>query len=621
MRKKYLYAAAALILSAPTFTAAQTGAQPTPAPRAAGPQQQQQRPRQAPTAFDLIDYGVEIEPEPRLVVMMAALDAAGWDPTPKGVEPSVFRRTLRKEQEGLDPALRKRMQDFYESNRLKGDDSTPAEQAARYVSLAYTLGPAPAFEAPPRSEDLPSGVLGVLDFVPLLREFYKQSAMDERVARYLRMHQEEGRRMRQPTIEMVRTVLTYLHTRPELSIVETIRPAAPAKSDAKKKTEQQQARPIVREKARRFRLVPDLLAAPGAINFRVIGDDYHAIAPFDTDPTSSEVRRAYILYVVDPLILRYGRDISAKRLELKLLLDEQRARNPGVTPDVFLSVARSLVAAADARIEETGRLRELQLRTSARLKEARDEAARALIVKESGAERRELEDVSAARLSEAYERGAVLSFYFAEQLRGLEASGFDISNFFGDMVTAVDPAREGRRLAESAEAVKRHREARERARKEAASGEVAADAASSGRRASLVKSLGEVNEMLRLGNYAEAEGRLRLLLKDNPNEPSVYFGLAQAASLSAQDAFDEALQAQRLRTALQLYQDTIRAASPDSDAALVSRAHAASGRILAHLERATEAVKEFDAAIRIGDVKGGAYREAVAERQKLSPQP
>src|SRR3712207_6971310 len=42
--------------------------------------------------FDLAEYGVRIEPDERLIVMMAALDAAGFDPTPAGREPNLFRR-------------------------------------------------------------------------------------------------------------------------------------------------------------------------------------------------------------------------------------------------------------------------------------------------------------------------------------------------------------------------------------------------------------------------------------------------------------------------------------------------------------------------------------------------
>ena len=97
---------------------------------------------------------------------MAALDVAGLDPTSTGRQPSAFRTKLRKDLANLDPTLREKMKTFYERNRLPSP-ATPADQAARYVSLALALGPSPSFDAPERSEDLPAGLLEVLDFAPL----------------------------------------------------------------------------------------------------------------------------------------------------------------------------------------------------------------------------------------------------------------------------------------------------------------------------------------------------------------------------------------------------------------------------------------------------------------------
>jgi len=66
----------------------------------------------------------------------------------------------------------------------------------------------------------------------------------------------------------------------------------------------------------------------------------------------------------------------------------------------------------------------------------------------------------------------------------------------------------------------------------------------------------------------------------------------------------------------------VMAASPDTDGALISRARVASGRILLFLERKEDALKEFDAAIALGEAAGGAaYREALAEKRKLTGQP
>ncbi|HVF55772.1 MAG TPA: hypothetical protein VM934_06455 [Pyrinomonadaceae bacterium] len=647
MKKQFLILSLAALLCGQTVaqgrqtTSSQTTgrAAPSTKPQQQAPAGQEQRPPMAPRmgSLDLTDYGIEIEPDERLIVVLAALDAAGWNPLPTGAQPSVFRERMRKDQAALDPALRQRMQDFY--NRYKLPDPppwpdktrpkplppSPAEQAARYVSLAYTLGPAPNFEAPARSDDLPKGLLDVLDFAPLVREFYRKSGMDERLSTYVKMYRAEGDRMRGTTIEMARSVLSYLNTRPVTTIVERVPTsgdaAAAAQDDKKKKREPQKKVTMLREKGRRFRIVPELLAAPGAINFRVISDDYYVITPQGTDPRSSELRRGYIQYIVDPLVLRFGREIAAKKVDIKQILDAERTRTGrDITPDVYLAVARSMVAAADARMNETARLNALQTEISNRLKSATDDTARDRIVTESKERQAAIKDATIAQLAEDYESGAVLSFYFAGQLRGLEQSGFDLASFIPDMLASITP-HESNRPLEYAEAVARHQEARQKSQQARANGADGGATVVDENRAALIEKLGKVDDLLRLNDYAGAESRLLALKDEYKTEPRVYYGLGQAARLSAQDAIDEAVQAERLNRALGHYQQAVLLASADTDTALISRAYVARGRILAFLDRREEAIKEFDKAIALRDIKDGAYKEAVAERSKLAGQP
>lgn len=639
MMKKYLTLLLAALVSAQAAAAASprrqkpqsqpkpsgaqaTGQQPAPQQQPA-PRQQQRR---EPDAPDLNAYGIQISPDPRLIAMMAALDAAGWDPTPAGSPPSVFREAVRRDTAALDPALRGRMREFFERYAFKDipDDPattdvneavryTPADQAARYVSLAYTLGQPPAFEAPQRSDDLPSGVLDVLDFVPLLREFYKQSGMDARVGAYVQQYRAAGERLRAPSIDMARSVLAYLNTRPETTVVERVKVADTSASKKKK-----DAKPVTvtHERDRRFRIVPDLLAAPGAVNFRATGDDYYAIVPADIDPRQSEIRRAYLQFVIDPLVARFSRDVAARREEIKQLLERERARRGrDLSPDVFLAVARSLVAAADVRMEAAARTRALQVETSRRLQAATTQAQKDSALADSKTMLASVEDSATAQLADSYERGAVLSFYFAEQLKGLEGSGFDVSNFISPMIADFKPDREMIRPAEYASAIARVREARARAAAERASAVESAPADPA--RAALVKSLADVDELLRVRNYEEAETRLTALRERNRSEPLVYLALGQTASLSAQEAFDENLQAERLNKALAHFRQAILLSTPDTDRAIVLRAHLASGRIFAHLERNDDAVKEFDAVINSSDPTNRFHQEAVAEKKKL----
>jgi hypothetical protein len=603
--------AGAVAYSQTNPSAGQSRPTPTPAP---SPQPRVQQRESA--SFDLSDYGVTLQPEPRLIIMMAALEAAGFDPTTSGGDPSVFRAQVRKDLADLDPDLRSRLRTFYERNKLPAP-ATAADQAARYVSLAFALGPPPTLEAPERSEDLPSSLLEVLDFAPLVRDFYRQSRIQENLVSYTRAYQAEGDRLRVPTSEMVRAVLSYLHTRP--ITVSQERVAVKAPTTGKKNAPQAYT---MRDRERHFVIVPDLLGATGAINFRVIGDEYYAILPEGTDPTSSELRRGYLQYTVDPLVLRFNREIAARRDQIKLVIAEREKAGAAVSPDIFIAVSRSLVAAADARYEEARKLETLNREARARLAGAKDDASRLVITKDLQTATRATEDETVARLADDYERGAVLAFFFAEQLKGIESSGFDVAGFFVDMIQSFDPAREGKRLTENADARQRGmaaRQARLSARRVEPDAPVfsAADAA---RAAALVKKLSEIEQTLRLKDYENAELRLRDLLKEYSREPRIFFALGQTASLAAADATDEDVQAERLKRALTNYRFAVEASSPETDRALLSRAHEAMGRIYAFLENNSEAAKEFDETIRIGDIPGGAYKEAVAGRNKL-PQP
>jgi len=570
-------------------------------------------PQRQGAAFELSEYGVDLQADQRLIVVMAALDAAGFDPLPAGREVTGFRAKVRKDLAGLDPDLQARLKTSYERNRLPAP-ATTADQAARYISLALALGSVPSLEAPARDDDMPAGLLEVLDFAPLVQEFYRRSGIADHMVEYVRAYQAEGDRLRTPATEMVRSLLTYLHTRPIMTSSERIVVKAPTA----KKGNKEVTKYDYRTKDRRFLILPDLLAPRGAINFRIITDDYYAIVPEGTDPTASELRRAYLQYVIDGLVLRYNRDVSLRRDAIKQLLNERQKAGAQVSPDVFLTVGRSLVAAADARYVEMRALDALGRSNRARLATVKTDAERAEITKNSQTQIKAIQDETVARLAEEYEKGAVLSFFFADQLKGIESAGFDLSNFFPDMIASFDAAREGRRPSEYAETVQRAtaaRAARQAARNAAENANVDVPTA---RDTALVKDLATVEETLRRKDYTDAEARLKEMIPKYPGEPRIFFALAQTASLAAMDATDQEVQAQRLNRALGQYRLAIAASSPETDKAILSRAHESMGRINAFLENTAEAMKSFDEAIKLGDVRGGAYREALEGKKKLT---
>ena len=61
-------------------------AQTVPAATPQRPGAQSQPQQRQPAPFDVSEYGVDFQADPRLIVVMAALEAAGFDPIPAGRE-------------------------------------------------------------------------------------------------------------------------------------------------------------------------------------------------------------------------------------------------------------------------------------------------------------------------------------------------------------------------------------------------------------------------------------------------------------------------------------------------------------------------------------------------------
>ncbi|MEJ7711402.1 MAG: hypothetical protein WKF84_16450 [Pyrinomonadaceae bacterium] len=228
MKRLLLFSCCALLVTLNAFAQGRT-ASPASTPMPQAPV------RQASATQGLTEYGVTFQPEPRLIIMMAALEAAGFDPTPANRQPSELRLDIRQAQSGISEDLRQRMRNFYENNRYKEPGVTPAQQAARYVSLALALGAPPSLDVPERSDDLPGDVLEVLDFAPLLREFYRASNISERLPSYVELHRKQGEALRSQTAEMVRSVLSYLHMRPMITAIDRV--PVKSESSSKKKKE------------------------------------------------------------------------------------------------------------------------------------------------------------------------------------------------------------------------------------------------------------------------------------------------------------------------------------------------------------------------------------------------
>jgi tetratricopeptide (TPR) repeat protein len=405
---------------------------------------------------------------------------------------------------------------------------------------------------------------------------------------------------------MVSDLLTYLQTRPQIFYAERV--STETQRTSSRRTTLRTVE--TRERERRFFIVPELLSPVGNVVFSNIKDDYYAVLPPETDLGFSEARRAYLQFVIDPLVINSSKEIAVIREGVKQILDERRRSNPAVSPDVYLAVSRSLVAAIDAKQLEVERTQIATAQARQRLETLTNDDEKRLVTAELRSAIENFADDTVLRLSDDYDRGAILAFYFAEQLKGIEDSGFNISASMREMILSFDPAAEPKRVEQFAAARKRAEAARDERRSRPSAVSVIENP--------VTNKLIEIQATITARNYSKASADLQSLLKENPSEPRIFFNIGRVASLEAETTEDDDEQRAKLFEAKVAYENVIRIAEKQRvDSALMSLSYVALGRIYEFYGDRTYAIGIYDAAIRIGPVTGGAYDQAFVAKQRL----
>jgi len=582
---------------------------------------------QVPAGSSLSNYGVRIEPDKRVILVLATLDAARTENEKGELVPVMktslseqgkqFRELLGSDLAGMNEGLRRRISTFVLAHKRRNPKVTDDQLIAPFISMAYALSPAPELADPVVTSDLPGNLLDVLDFAPLVRDLYRTTNIGANLNDYVKKYQAASDSLVTPSArEMVGELLRYLHTKPQLATFEKV-VTQTQKSGSKRQTLE---KTTFRERERRFIIVPELLAPAGYVNFVNIKDDYYVVIPAETDLTNSEVRRAFVQFVIDPLVLANAKDIESVRPGIKQLLDERRKVDSTTSPDVFLTITRSLVAAIDARqIEHVKNL-------------IATDAARAKIASMGGSDptkkvaqdlekfTQESADETILRLSEDYDKGALLAFYFADQLRGVESSQTDIAASMREMILSFDAAKEAGRYGSYSEARARAIAAREKRRLNPQVMTVAENP--------VTTKLLAIQETIKAKNYTQAEIDLKKLLDQNPSEPRVYFNIGRLAAISAESIDADAESAKQRAKYLEAkiaFENVLRidiaqkkiSSGPQVDPTLVSLTYVSLGRIYEYYGDTGTALGIYDAAVKLGRVAGGGFQEAWDAKQRL----
>jgi len=571
--------------------------------------------QKVPVGFDLSNYGVRVEPDKRVMAVLAALEMArSLDPkdngaklinTPLSDRGAAFRERLAADNSALPEDLRTTISLFFTAFKKKHPKTADADLITPFVSMAFTLQPAPDLSDPAVTSDLPGELLDVLDFSPLVREFYRRS-LSQHLDEYVKQYRADADATLRPSArEMVSELLGYLHTRPRLEFIEKI------KTTVKKPGSKQTVEAVTpRVHDRQFTIVPELLAPKGNVDFLNIRDDYFVVVPPDTDLTVSEARRAFLRFVIDPLVLEHSKQADPLRDWGKQAIVELQKTDPSVSPDVFLAISRSLVAAVDVRERQFLAERNATEQARQRIGGVKTDDEKRAISAELEHYKQTLADQAALDLYDDYQRGAVFAFYFADELKGVEESGFDIAGSMQEMFAGFDGVKAADRVASTGEARKRALALRQERKKES---QATPNLASN----PVTTRLLEIQKTIDAKNFTKAGAELKALLEQYPGEPRIYYTMGRVAGLSATDMTDPDLQRARLLEAKTAYTNVINTATASTDVALLSLTYLALGRIYEFADETDMAVKLYDKVLSFGDVRGGGYKEAKGAKERM----
>lgn len=554
--------------------------------------------------LSLYDVNTLVGVDKRVIVMMAALNVAGYDYESGSRQITGLRQQMREDLKNTPPALVRKLRDHFMAHRKGSND---AAAVAPYLSLALSLNDPPVFTMDVPMDRLPEDVREITDFALILEEFYQTTGFSKLLPKYIDAYMKVAATYPQAAGMALGNVLTYLHTDPVLELPPLFVPrrTAPPKPEKKadKKSEKdkndtkarqpegdsQAATPLdVPNRVRQYVIIPDLFNASNAANLRIVRDAYFLLLGPTSTPSIEAIRRGFISFVLDPLTERQIKEVAAIRVDLKKLMASRGDRLDAeyAQRSAYFLITDSLVRAADARMDVLG----------------------------LASRKASTEDEAIYQLSLGYDRGAVLVYHFYEQMKAFEAVGVNVRDYFTSMLKNIDFQREAGRLAEYEQRIARYKQFRTEAVLAPTPPPTISNADDK-----LVARIVEADQLIKNRKYADAKAVLESALKEKPNNARLLFGLAEVSSKQASAMAEGDPVEETLYAAVEYYRQAAQNASPDTEKWLMQRSYVAAGKILDFVAEGNpndaeklkaEAGAAYDLAIKMGKIEGGAYDEA-----------
>lgn len=254
----------------------------------------------------------------QLFDVLAAINAAGYN-NGVGIEMGDgTREAVRAELAAKKVAVLPSLQTFYAAHAAGLD---PGENLAQYVSLALLLGPPPDFKFVISPEDLPPDAHNIMNFVPLLKKYYKEANLVSLWAREQPHYQAAIARYSGPVRHTIDLTDGYLRISPDAYL------------------------------GRTYTIDIDLLGAPEQVQGRIYRSDYFLVVTPSAHLQLQRIRYQYLHFLLDPLAAEFVTDVE-KSSSLLAIARKAPALSSDYKNDFPLLMTECLVRAAEIRMDK-----------------------------------------------------------------------------------------------------------------------------------------------------------------------------------------------------------------------------------------------------------------------------
>ncbi len=316
----------------------------------------------------------QLDASPSLFAVLAAINAAGYDAEIDSPTNNPLRGQIRQAIASKNLPSVKRLKSLFEARR-KWDANAELSQ---YISYALSVDGPPSFKPRFASHLMPPDAVALESMGPLLAEFWKEAELDVLWRASQPAYDKAIEQYHGPVTQAILESNLYLRN------------------------------PTSGMSGRRFQVFIDLLGAPNQVHVRSFGDDYVVVATPSVNPRTADIRRAYLHYLLDPLAMRYRKNLDVKR-GLGDLAEGSPILDEAYKSDFSLLASMCLVKSVEARMDRS---------------------------------------LGAAAVQQAMREGFILTSYFFEALGLYEKQEQSLRLYLPTMIDAIDLAKEDKRIAQ-----------------------------------------------------------------------------------------------------------------------------------------------------------------------------